>query len=421
MNNRAAGIEHPDENLLAAFAERSLTATERDRVLLHLSACSRCREIAFLAQQAEPENLHQQPDAAIPVKETWLPFQWNTAQRIGWAAVPALAAVLLAGISVHWYRASHRQPATAVTQTAIARNQPAPLSAPPVPESRSSVPTEDTARAKVIPGHDRREIHSHHNGNSHTDSTGSSTDAIAVGGTTATVLPRALGGTAAAPPVNQTAEPASAAALKPVPQIAEPQPIVTATSQTVTVTPPAPVITSTEQAQVQTLPMKAQPASPAISHQAAVNGRLSGPASFSGRTAFHTSAARAATASASPVILLPNGMRAISLVRLTARHVALDQDGNLFLRANADDTWKPIAKQWTGKAAALSTVPAPQIIGGFMSAEKKQSGNESQPAPPQPDSAHAATLRLINDTGGIWTSTDSGETWHPQAAAPPQK
>src|ERR1035438_197232 len=43
---------HPDADSLSAFAERSLSATERDGVLHHLTSCGECREIVALALSA---------------------------------------------------------------------------------------------------------------------------------------------------------------------------------------------------------------------------------------------------------------------------------------------------------------------------------------------------------------------------------
>jgi Putative zinc-finger len=40
---------HPEANLLAAFAEQTLSATEREGVLQHLALCADCREVIALA------------------------------------------------------------------------------------------------------------------------------------------------------------------------------------------------------------------------------------------------------------------------------------------------------------------------------------------------------------------------------------
>src|SRR5208282_5646971 len=43
---------HPDADLLPAFAEQALAATERDGVLEHLAFCGDCREVIALALPA---------------------------------------------------------------------------------------------------------------------------------------------------------------------------------------------------------------------------------------------------------------------------------------------------------------------------------------------------------------------------------
>ena len=45
---RAAG-SHPDPELLAAFAENSLSRNDRNHLLEHVSACTDCREVLYLA------------------------------------------------------------------------------------------------------------------------------------------------------------------------------------------------------------------------------------------------------------------------------------------------------------------------------------------------------------------------------------
>ena len=43
---------HPDADLLTAFAEQALSATERDGVLAHLALCGDCRDAIALALPA---------------------------------------------------------------------------------------------------------------------------------------------------------------------------------------------------------------------------------------------------------------------------------------------------------------------------------------------------------------------------------
>src|SRR5207245_8823565 len=46
---------HPDADLLTAFAEQALAKRERLHMLEHLAQCSECREIVCLAQPEIPE------------------------------------------------------------------------------------------------------------------------------------------------------------------------------------------------------------------------------------------------------------------------------------------------------------------------------------------------------------------------------
>ena len=49
--------EHPDADVLTAFAEQSLSECERTSVLLHLSTCPDCRELTALVMDREPAEV----------------------------------------------------------------------------------------------------------------------------------------------------------------------------------------------------------------------------------------------------------------------------------------------------------------------------------------------------------------------------
>jgi hypothetical protein len=74
--------QHPDPDLLSAFAEQRLTLTEKQSVLAHLSSCSECREVVALAQ---PE-LGQPAQVAAPAR----------VQRLLWILAPVTIAIALA-------------------------------------------------------------------------------------------------------------------------------------------------------------------------------------------------------------------------------------------------------------------------------------------------------------------------------------
>jgi len=113
MEQSQRAMTHPDENLLAAFAERTLAGGERERVLAHLSDCPDCREAVFLAQQAVPQL---EPQAGLR-----LGGSERRASRWRWAIVSM--AGLFAAILVVAPVSMHRQAENS------AKASPAPLAA----------------------------------------------------------------------------------------------------------------------------------------------------------------------------------------------------------------------------------------------------------------------------------------------------
>src|SRR6266481_8852661 len=97
---------HPDADLLTAFAEQALSATERDGVLQHLALCGDCREVVALALPAadlvaapiasETDGL--QTTASRSRGPHKLSFAWPT---LRWAALAAGAVVAAAVLLVH--------------------------------------------------------------------------------------------------------------------------------------------------------------------------------------------------------------------------------------------------------------------------------------------------------------------------------
>src|ERR1700692_2678849 len=67
---------HPDPELLAAFAENSLSGRDRDGLLNHLSACTDCREVLYLALPDPAEA--QQVLAPSSVRQPRLALRWAT-------------------------------------------------------------------------------------------------------------------------------------------------------------------------------------------------------------------------------------------------------------------------------------------------------------------------------------------------------
>jgi len=97
---------HPDAEVLSAFAENALPVIERETVLQHLSTCSDCRDILFLAAPSATES---QPVVSAPRARPLFALRWGTL-----AACILIAAVFL----VSRHQTPTQQLANGVPQTA---------------------------------------------------------------------------------------------------------------------------------------------------------------------------------------------------------------------------------------------------------------------------------------------------------------
>lgn len=100
---------HPDADLLASFAEQTLSVPERGSVLSHLALCGECREVVALALPAEIEAarvaapLEADPTPMIPVKSRrgWLTTDKFAWPGLRWAALAAGVAVAVSLLVMH--------------------------------------------------------------------------------------------------------------------------------------------------------------------------------------------------------------------------------------------------------------------------------------------------------------------------------
>jgi Photosynthesis system II assembly factor YCF48/Putative zinc-finger len=147
MTKQPASGEHPDANLLAAFAEGGLTGREREQVLSHMGTCAVCRETAALAA----------PEISIPVTNAASlearAIRWPV---LRWAGVAAAVVVVAVAAVIQNSRRAAEVPkpsvATAAKSEAIA---PPPVSSPGTNEVESRVEARATVRI-VAPRRDAR-------------------------------------------------------------------------------------------------------------------------------------------------------------------------------------------------------------------------------------------------------------------------
>jgi hypothetical protein len=96
--------DHPEPNLLCAFAERSLGQRERVQILEHLAQCTNCREIVSLAAV--------QPEIAVAVSAVPVSTGWLSWPVLRWGALVACVVVVGAVVTL---RPKHEAPPIAAS------------------------------------------------------------------------------------------------------------------------------------------------------------------------------------------------------------------------------------------------------------------------------------------------------------------
>jgi hypothetical protein len=113
--------EHPDANLLGAFAERALTRREQVEMLEHLAGCSTCREIVSLS--VTQPRVADASASAVPVNPGRI--FWPV---LRWGAALACVMVIGAAVTLHERRESQEVATAAQGKSAAEVNLPAPSS-----------------------------------------------------------------------------------------------------------------------------------------------------------------------------------------------------------------------------------------------------------------------------------------------------
>jgi len=143
---------HPSADMLAAFAERALSAGESQRITDHLARCADCREVVFLASSAAEEQelaaaaAPRISPAQTPAAESATAIcakpRWRWTPRLAWA-VPVAAAVVVAGGVLLYQR-----PGTVAPAPQVASMNDNSSSVPPVAEVRAAPASQPELVAK---------------------------------------------------------------------------------------------------------------------------------------------------------------------------------------------------------------------------------------------------------------------------------
>jgi hypothetical protein len=153
---------HPNADVLTAFAEQALSASERDSVLEHLARCGDCRELIALALppadfRAAPIGVETDADratasragapAAHKLNFAWPTLAWPT---LRWAALAAGVAVAAAVLLVHPGKLNQVAPSANRAAVPVASGPQIATSIATSPAASSPVATPSTDQLAVL-------------------------------------------------------------------------------------------------------------------------------------------------------------------------------------------------------------------------------------------------------------------------------
>jgi hypothetical protein len=394
MNPTIQSGMHPDADTLTAFVEQLLPADGREQVLAHMSTCTRCREVAFLAQhsaEAEPSTLAVPASAPAQKTHCWWVGRWR------WAWVPAGVFVVLVGVAtvLHFRHGK--------TETQMARNSAESNSLQQAPPGHGS------ADEKTMPQGVRRNAPvQHENGALKAEKekgvaqkNDMATSAVAppiamqrdlAGGSIhGSVTARPQGTSLRGPMENQLQQNEKQQNL--TQQNVQPQQNLFESRQNPNeplgdkrvISDLAPLSASktvtVEAEEAKAKPVPAAPGPPPVQlSYAPVGGR-----------SFELSSAATMPLKTAAKIALPSGVPALSVASGAGRTIAIDTSGALFLSDDQDRHWTRVATQWTGRAVRVRN----------LQAGTKDAALQALPV---------TRFELVNDKLQSWTSAD-GKTW----------
>ncbi|MBB5063467.1 zf-HC2 domain-containing protein [Granulicella mallensis] len=376
--------QHLEADQLNAFLEGVLPEHERLESLAHLSECSHCRQIVFLARQAQQAE-EPAPAKAVPTWREW--FRFSPMSMLS-AATIAVACALIVTVSLHLYRTAQTPTTMENAKVELAPNLPpiAPPAeaAPPAPRRASpkAAPVSPIAAAPepVAPapsGKAEDAISSFSKRRSATTE-----PAISPQTTKPTAMNDFVAASAGAVSNheargtgmllrNRTAaplQPAKAAA----PLAAKSNPIVVAA---------APALPTT----TETLPIEArttiQATNETVEVSAAPNGAID-----------KLNEDNEALRKRSKVHALPSNLPSAASASNGRRMLAADTAGALFLSKNGGKHWKSVKPQWQGKVMQLALSPR-SLQQPALQKQKVEAG-----------------FQLTTDSGVVWVSGD-GVHW----------
>ncbi|MGA2887153.1 MAG: zf-HC2 domain-containing protein [Terracidiphilus sp.] len=370
MNSTPQLDLHPDADSLNDFIEQALSMPEREQILAHLAACSRCRQVIYLAEKAAEEA----PVLLTAARSTKPSGTWYGNWRLAWLPAAALAAAL--ALVVTFYP-RHTAPAPELTKVTPERKMTVPT--PALPQPSEDVPhmpvpsvvakSTDKATKLAPPSH------------------APSSEPVLLAAPTPSAEPGPIAfsyaenNTAQSPPTGSlhgVAQQQTPAQLKPETAVATWQQQQAMNAGTLSTN------TYATQAIQMKMPAVNTPHTSRTSSFTAVAPRMAKQTAPTGSfdTSMQPPMARATASFATKSIHLPSGLTAISTSTSGHRTLAIDLAGALFFSDDTAPHWEQVPQQWTGRAIQ---VRVQSDLGG-------------------------AIFKLTSDNGAVWMS-DDGKTW----------
>jgi hypothetical protein len=450
MNSNSQIDFHPDVEILNAFAEQALSENERGQILAHLTACSRCRQVIYLAQEAAPElELEMAAASRLEMDEAAAyglvamaaapamsaaarpnenrqaanrPGSWFKGWRIAWE--PAAAVMVIVGIAVLIHVRHTQQISDSGTNMARGTRPNAPEQFTPeqfAPEHKGTATSSPSREARVDAGRAQSSISS-------VTAKAFTAEAISGMGRAGMVqaspnAPSAGAAAAplAAPPVGTVALQMSNAARygAGMPSAAQSQ------SNALSGFAPQPGAAASPSAPAaggnSFNVTDAGLASPQLHGNAAGRAQTSQSVTVAAAGNFEVTTVhptvRAAEIDADHTAMisrLPSGLSAVSIATAQHRILAIDMAGALFLSEDSGKHWEPVVQQWSGRAVAVRIQRdlkrnSSALMGsnaGIVEDKSKQLSTDAVAGTPAP----AATFEIVTDNDSVWVSTE-GKSW----------
>ncbi len=400
MNPNIQSGSHPDVEILSAFAEQALSGTEREQVLAHMAVCGRCREVVFLAQEANAGEEHASVET---VQESRAPLsrKWFGGWRWAWVPLAALAGLVSIAVVQHVRKSGETSqvarnaspPETmqeaSPTQASTHGSSPSAMQQAPkrAEQDRATSARDTVSSASIEPARVLQDKELALQKDESARTSGSIGAGSAMGsGTMQRTIPARARSSAAGGPMAQNEYQQNNAAQNQLQTLAQSPPPQQTSGSTESnkpkaAAPLAHTAMATVDLQAGQQPSLTSAGIKALPQAAPMNEGTS-----------EVAADRALKKTRVATKELPSGLGVLSQAVIGHRLIALDTAGALYITEDGAKHWQPVAAQWTGRAVLVKAHPISGIVTGNVLSQKP------------------ARFELVTDKLETWSSTD-GKAW----------